>query len=356
VATSSTRSSVTARPSARVRFARLVAPVAALTLLVGGLAMGSTPASAVPTKTIEQVQAEVDALEQAAADAAEAWNEARTRQADIERKIGTLKVRIAAAKATYGKIAGAVDDMARAAYASGGIEPSLQALLADDPQSFLEQSAALDQVARSQGTSLRRTQTARLLLAQLDAQLAQQQQAADQASADAATNKKAVSDKLAEAQALLSSLKAEERARLEALNAARRAASAKAAAAAAAAARDAAARASRDQARSSQGPATPVVRAATRVDRPRAGRGSPWPTPSRRSAIATSRRPTGPARSTARDSRSPPGGTRAPPCRTTPTRSTARPAGSAAVSCGQVTCCSTSVAARTTSRCTSAAG
>jgi cell wall-associated NlpC family hydrolase len=231
--------------------ARLVAPLAALALLVGGLAVGSAPASAAPTKTIEQVQAEVDALEHDAADAAEAWNEARTRQASIEAAIATLKVRIAAAKAAYSRIASAVDDIARAAYASGGMEPSLQALLADDPQSFLEQSAALDQVARAQGTSLRRTQTARLRLAQMDAQLAQKQAAAQAAATEAAAHKKTVADKLAEAQALLGSLKAEERARLEALNAARRAASERAAAAAAAAAR-AAAQAERDRPRPSR--------------------------------------------------------------------------------------------------------
>ncbi len=236
----------------RTRAVRLVAPLAALAMLFGVLAFGAGPATAQPTKTIEQVQAEVDALERDAADAAEAWNEARTRQADIVRTIATLKVRIAAATAAYGAIAGAVDDIARAAYASGGIEPSLQALLADDPQAFLDQSATLDQVARSQGTSLRRTQTARLQLAQLDAQLTQQQTAAAAASADAVTQKRRVSDRLAQAEALLSSLKAEERARLEALNAARRAASARAAAAAAAAARAAAARASRTQARAVQ--------------------------------------------------------------------------------------------------------
>ena len=85
---------------------------AALAVVVGGLAVGSAPATAAPTKTIEQVQAEVDALEHDAADAAEAWNEARTRQLSIEKSIATLQVRIAAAKAAYGRIASAVDDIA----------------------------------------------------------------------------------------------------------------------------------------------------------------------------------------------------------------------------------------------------
>jgi cell wall-associated NlpC family hydrolase len=219
------------------RAARIAAPVAAFALLVGGLALSTAPASAQPTKTIEQVQAEIDALEADAANAAEAWNEARTRQNSLDAKIAKLTSRIAIAKKSYEKTAAGVDAIARAAYASGGMEPSLQALLADDPEQFLEQSAALDQVARSQGTSLRRTQAARLALAQLEAQLTQQQAEADAAAAQAKAAKAKVSDKLAEAQRILGSLKAEERQRLSRLQQARRDASARAAARAQAAIR-----------------------------------------------------------------------------------------------------------------------
>ncbi len=218
------------------RLARVLGPFAVLAMVISGLGVAGSTATAAPTKTIQQVEAEVLALQQDAANAAEEWNAARGRQADIATKISSLRVRIAAAELTYGKVSGAVDAMARAAYASGGIDPSLQALLADNPQSFLDQTAALDQVARSQGTSLRRTQTARLLLAQLQVQLTQEQAAAQVASHDAANQKQAVADKLAAAQALLSSLKADERRKLEALAAARRAASVKAAQEAAAAA------------------------------------------------------------------------------------------------------------------------
>jgi cell wall-associated NlpC family hydrolase len=217
------------------RAGRIAAPIVISALLVGGLTIASAPASAEPTKTIEQVQAEVDALENDAANAAEAWNEARLRQTTIEAKIAKLKKRIAAAEKAYGQVASAVDAMARAAYASGGIEPSLQALLADDPEAFLEQSAALDQVARAQGTSLRRTQNARLRLAQLQAELAQQESQAKAAAADAKKSKDLVSSKLAQAQKILAGLKAEERKRLEALQARQRQASAAAAARAAAA-------------------------------------------------------------------------------------------------------------------------
>ena len=212
------------------RAARLVAPLAVVALAVTGLGLtGGSAATAAPTKTIAQVEAEIASLENDAANAAELWNEARQRQSDIALKVAQIKVKIAAAEKQYGRVVGAVDAMARSAYATGGIDPSLQALLADDPQQFLEQTAALDQVARSQGTSLRKTAAARLVLAQLKVQLDQQQTAAKAAAQDAAQQKAAVDDKIAAAQSLLSSLKADERARLNKLRADQQAASERAA-------------------------------------------------------------------------------------------------------------------------------
>jgi cell wall-associated NlpC family hydrolase len=209
--------------------ARALAPIAVLAVVLTGVTVGNGAATAAPTQDIKQVEDQILALQQDAADAAELWNEAKAKQAEIATKISALKVRIAAAELAYGKVSGAVDAMARAAYATGGIDPSLQALLADDPQAFLEQTAALDQVARSQGTSLRRTESARLLLAQLQAQLAQQKTAAAAAAADTAASKQKIDDKLAAAEALLSSLKADERARLTARAAAKKAADERAA-------------------------------------------------------------------------------------------------------------------------------
>jgi len=249
---------------ARVRAAgavRAMAPIAVFAVVLAGVAAGNGAATAAPTRDIKQVEDQILALQQDAADAADLWNEARANQNAIAAKISALKVRIAAAELAYGQVSGAVDAMARAAYATGGIDPTLQALLADDPQSFLDQTAALDQVARSQGTSLRRTESARLLLAQLQVQLAQQKTAAAAAAADAAAQKQKIDDKLAAAQALLSSLKADERAKLTALAAAKKAAdirsAARAAAAAAAAAKAAQPHRSRPGHRGSSGSDNP---------------------------------------------------------------------------------------------------
>ena len=122
--------------------------------------------------------------------------------------------------------------MARAAYATGGIDPSLQALLADDPQ---RSSSRPPRSTRSRARRARRCaapQTARLRLAQLQAQLAQQQSAAAAAAADAATPEDHRRRQARRGRRRCSSsLKADERARLAALDAARQAASERAAAA-----------------------------------------------------------------------------------------------------------------------------
>ena len=270
---------------ARVRAAgavRALAPIAVLAVVVAGAVTGTGAATAAPTKTIAQVEDEILSLQQDAADAGDLWNEARAKQSDIATKISSLKVRIAAAELAYGKVSGAVDAMARAAYATGGIDPSLQALLADNPQAFLDQTAALDQVARSQGTSLRRTESARLALAQLQAQLAQQKAAAAAASAEASAQKRTIDEKLAAAEALLSSLKAEERAKLAALAAARKAAgerAARVAAARAAAAAKAAQSAQKQPARSSH-------RGSSSADNPGVGSGGGSPSSRARQAVA----------------------------------------------------------------------
>jgi cell wall-associated NlpC family hydrolase len=226
---------------ARRTAARAAASVAVAALVFGGLLGTGTTASAQPKATISQVEAQVEALQQDAADAAEKWDGAVTELHAIQGKISSLNVRIKVAQAQYAAVAGAVNAMARAAYASGGIDPSLQALLADNPQQFLDQTAALDQVARAQGTSMRRTAAARLALAQLQVQLAQQQAAAKSATSAAKAAKLEVDQKLAAAEALLGSLKAAERKKLEAAMAAKRAHSEALARAAQAAAAQAAA-------------------------------------------------------------------------------------------------------------------
>ncbi len=235
----------------RARLVRVLAPVVAVTSIAALTVVSGPSAAADPKATIEQVEAQVEALQNDAANARELVNEAENRLATINKRVSALKVKLAAAQVRVGEASEGVDAMARSAYTSGGTSTMLQAMLADDPTQFLDRAATLDTVSRIGNAELRRSQAARVALAQVRTELAQQQAAAAQAAKDAATHKAYITNKLAEAQQVLSKLKEEERRRLAAIAEARRQAAIKAAQEAAAqqraeaARRAAAARASR---------------------------------------------------------------------------------------------------------------
>jgi cell wall-associated NlpC family hydrolase len=220
---------------------RIVTPlVAAATVLAGLVAVGPS-ASADPKPTIAQVQAELQTLQNEAADAADQVNGAELALAAIKVKVAALKGQLAAAQKQVGAATQAVNQMAVSAYTSGGTDGMVQALLADNPQDFLERAATLDVVARYENSDLRRTEVARLALAQIQVQLAQQLAQATVVEAQAAKYRAYIQTKVAQTKALLNSLQAAERARLAKIAAEQRAAQLRAKAAAQRAAQRAAA-------------------------------------------------------------------------------------------------------------------
>ncbi|TAK71055.1 MAG: NlpC/P60 family protein [Actinomycetota bacterium] len=227
----------------------------ALTLVVIAVAMATAaPAGADPQLSLDQVEQQIQQLQAEAESATEDFNSAADDLAEVEAKVGTLRQQLATLQADLDVAQASVGQLVRTTYASGGLDASLQVLLADNPQDFLDSAAAADQVARSQTTALRRTQTARLRLLQAEAAVAAQEQVAS-AKRDAMAAAKATADaRLASAQDLYDTLSAQERAAIESAAAAKAAADREAAAAEQArvdaeeAARNAAERASRDAA------------------------------------------------------------------------------------------------------------
>lgn len=211
---------------ARQRVLAVVASAAVVWAVLPG-----APAQAAP-KNLEAVREQVMNLEAKAESATERYNDAQDRLSGIEADLKGLRAKVARQKADLEKVLGAVDSLARATYTGGGVDSSLQVLLADNPQEFLAQASALDQVANSQASSIRRTQTARLRLAQSEAAVAQREQAARGVRDEMRSAKKEADDRLNEAEGVLAGLEAKERARLSKLAAAERRAAAAAAAAA----------------------------------------------------------------------------------------------------------------------------
>jgi cell wall-associated NlpC family hydrolase len=191
------------------------------------------PVSAAP-RDLQQVRIQVMDLEAKAEAANERYNEASLRFNEISASVRNLKKKVNRERRALDTVLGSVDDLARATYTSGGVDTSLQILLAEDPVQFLAQAAALDQLAQSQASDLRQTQTARLRLAQTEAALRQKQSAARKVRNEMASARREARARLADAEKVLGSLQAAERRRLAAMAADERRAALAAAASAAA--------------------------------------------------------------------------------------------------------------------------
>jgi cell wall-associated NlpC family hydrolase len=217
--------------------ARAARPLLAVASAVAVLAVLITggQAAADPRKTLAQVQAELDSLQIQAETASEDYNAAQVALAATQKQLGVAKARVARIKAETQDLLASAGSMAAQAYMSGGggMETSVGLLLSDDPASFLEQATAVQQISRSQNSTLRRARSAQLILAQAETQLAQEQAAAATAAAQMRQHRDEVNHALAQTAALLASLQAADRQRLADIAAAKK----KAAAAAAAAAR-----------------------------------------------------------------------------------------------------------------------
>ncbi len=205
------------------------------TLLVGMPHAGWS----VPSRDIAEVEAEVIELEMRASSAYEELNEAQLKLNETQAQLDSVSNRIDRERDELRIAQASVNDLARGVYMSGGVDTTLQVLLADDPTDFLAQSAALDQVAQSQAASMRHTQTAQLRLSQSEAELADKEKQAAQYRDDMKASQQAAEDSLAQAEAVLANLQEEERQRLAELQEQRQREAQAAAAAAAKAAREA---------------------------------------------------------------------------------------------------------------------
>jgi peptidoglycan DL-endopeptidase CwlO len=192
---------------ARTLLAICTAAVTAVVVLPG-------VGSADPPPTVEQVQAQVDALNQEAAVAAERYNDARLRLDDVQARLasaqeraGTQEARVAAARQNLSAFASAT-------YRFGGIDPTVQFFTSSNPEQFLASSASFSQLSNRQAASLRNVISERALLAQDNALATEQFEDLSVAKAELERLKNDVEEKLGEAKHLLDRLEAADRARV----------------------------------------------------------------------------------------------------------------------------------------------
>ncbi|MEE1741014.1 NlpC/P60 family protein [Streptomyces sp. BE147] len=180
------------------------------------VALSSQAAHADPKPSKADVKSEVDKLYHEAEAATEKFNGAKEQQDKLKKQVDALQDKVARGQDELNTLRGELGSIATAQYRSGGIDPSVQLFLASDPDDFLDQASALDQLTAKQTESLQKIQSKQRTLAQQRKEAQAKLGDLAEVRKTLGENKKKSSAKLAEAQRLLNTLTAAERAKMDA--------------------------------------------------------------------------------------------------------------------------------------------
>jgi cell wall-associated NlpC family hydrolase len=204
--------------SVRARSRLLVATTVVVAVALG---LPPSPGFAAKRPSIAEVQRRVDALNEKADIAVEAYAQARISLEAARRRSAVAEARVHRESSRLSAVQRSMSTVAASAYRNGGSDPMLSLVSTSTPQTFLDQASALDRIARSQADRLAAVATARhrLLVVQADADRTLREQKQEEAAL--ASDRAAIEKTLSDQRALLSSLQAAERARLAKLQAQR---------------------------------------------------------------------------------------------------------------------------------------
>jgi peptidoglycan DL-endopeptidase CwlO len=90
-----------------------------------------------PQPTLAEVQKQVEALHHQAEQAAERYNGAHDRLAELQRQVAAAQADVERQKAKVVDVTRVMGGFAAASYRAGAIDPAMQVFLAEDPREFL---------------------------------------------------------------------------------------------------------------------------------------------------------------------------------------------------------------------------
>ncbi|MBZ6229152.1 NlpC/P60 family protein [Streptomyces olivaceus] len=187
------------------------------TAAAAAVALSSQAANAAPSEkpSKDEVKAKVDKLYEEAEQATEKYNGAKEKQEKLQKEVSTIQDNVARGQEDLNALRDGLGSMASAQYRSGGIDPSLQLFLSADPDDYLDKASTLDQLSGQQVEALKKIQEKQRELSQQRSEASEKLKDLSATRTELGNKKKQVQGKLSEAQKLLNTLTAQERAALK---------------------------------------------------------------------------------------------------------------------------------------------
>ncbi|MFI6896177.1 NlpC/P60 family protein [Streptomyces sp. NPDC050256] len=186
------------------------AALASVTLL----STQSALAAPAPKPSIEDVQKKVDDLYRQAGTATQQYNQAKEATTTQRSKVDTLLDDVAKRTEKLNEARRTLGTYAAAQYRGGTLAPTATFFLADDPQSFFDQTHLMDRMTERQTRAVSDFRTQQVKASEQRAEAVASLETLTESQATLRTSKQNVQTKLSQARGLLSKLTAEEKARL----------------------------------------------------------------------------------------------------------------------------------------------
>jgi cell wall-associated NlpC family hydrolase len=171
--------------------------------------------AAPPKPSKEDVKAQIDQLHEEAEQATEKFNNAQERADQLRKQAAQLQDQVARGQEQMTQLQAGLAEVAGEQYRSGGIDPSVQLMLASDPSGYLDKASSVQQASTSQAEALKGLLDQQRRLDQQKTEAAAVLASLDSTTKDLNQSKAEVNRKLKEAQDLLNSLSAADRAALQ---------------------------------------------------------------------------------------------------------------------------------------------
>lgn len=164
--------------------------------------------------SLAQVQAQVNQFEEDATTAAEGAQEAKVKLAALTRSLAGIQAQAALQGKTVDAISKTLGSIAVEQYKSGSMSQSLELLFSSNPSLYLSSAGSLEAITRRKSTQLRKFQTAEQALNASSLTVSDRLAQVKVLQKKLAERSALATAKLAQAQALLATLKKEDRDRL----------------------------------------------------------------------------------------------------------------------------------------------
>ncbi|MFE9117013.1 NlpC/P60 family protein [Streptomyces sp. NPDC007172] len=184
---------------------------------VGLLAQSADAAPAAPRPSIEEVRKKVDDLYRQADLATQKYDAAKEATTTQRAKVDSLLDQVAAGTAKLNDTRRVIGGYAAAQYRDGGVTPTMRLLFSDDPQAFFDQDQLMGRLSEEQHKTLTTFEAQRAANAKKRAEAGRGLAALTTSQRTLRAGKEEVQGRLAAARTLLSTLTAQEKERLAAL-------------------------------------------------------------------------------------------------------------------------------------------